>query len=242
MSNSTRQCEACGATLAGDSQGRPRKFCVNCRPPKRETIGSRKIEHVCLECGMKFVGSSQKKYCSQHCRDEVTKRRKRESHYIAPGKRDRCSKCGKRVQRGRSSLDRIICSACRDLTAKKHLKCSVDGCCKSAYGRGLCSTHYSYWYRKNVSGDWHPKYWVSDARRLRIYERDRWICQLCGRPVSRFADPQRDNDAPSLDHIIPKSTQLVPDHSDSNLQLAHRGCNARRGAMSVDEFRSSIAA
>ena len=65
---------------------------------------------------------------------------------------------------------------------------------------------------------------------MAIYERDGWLCQLCGEPVDIDADLQRDDAAPSLDHIIPRSLQTVPDHSDDNLRLAHRGCNARRGA------------
>jgi len=36
------------------------------------------------------------------------------------------------------------------------------------------------------------------------------------------ADPM----GPTLDHIVPVSHQLFPDHSVSNLQLAHRICNS----------------
>lgn len=68
----------------------------------------------------------------------------------------------------------------------------------------------------------------SPKQRLRIYERDNWICQLCDEPVDRDAH-YLDDWAPTLDHIIPQSHVLVPDHSDSNLRLAHRWCNAVRG-------------
>jgi 5-methylcytosine-specific restriction endonuclease McrA len=33
----------------------------------------------------------------------------------------------------------------------------------------------------------------------------------------------------TLDHIIPQSHMLIPDHSDRNLRLAHRSCNSARG-------------
>jgi len=69
---------------------------------------------------------------------------------------------------------------------------------------------------------------ISRKRRLAIYERDGWICQLCFEPVDRNAH-YMDNWAPSLDHIIPQSMQLVPDHSDGALRLSHRWCNAVRG-------------
>lgn len=74
----------------------------------------------------------------------------------------------------------------------------------------------------------HGKFAPTDAERLAIYERDKWECQLCGTETSRtydWADPL----SPTLDHIIPQSTQLIPDHSPSNLRLAHLLCNSARG-------------
>lgn len=67
--------------------------------------------------------------------------------------------------------------------------------------------------------------------RLAIYERDGWVCQLCMEPVTAdlmTTDPCNDW-APSLDHIECQAWALVPDHSPSNLRLAHRWCNAVRG-------------
>ena len=64
--------------------------------------------------------------------------------------------------------------------------------------------------------------------RREIYERDGWVCQLCDDPV----DPSLDSSdmwAATLDHIVPRSLQLVPDDSPSNLQLAHRWCNSVKG-------------
>lgn len=72
------------------------------------------------------------------------------------------------------------------------------------------------------------KFYPTPAVRLAIYERDRWTCQLCREPVDRNVDPL-DDWAPSLDHIEPQSSALIPDHSLRNLRLAHRWCNAIRG-------------
>lgn len=60
-----------------------------------------------------------------------------------------------------------------------------------------------------------------------IYDRDNWICQLCGQPVDRsltWPHPE----SKSLDHVVP----LVAggDHSRVNTQLAHWLCNVRKGA------------
>lgn len=124
------------------------------------------------------------------------------------------------------------CRSCRRRDYDWYLTRTLGTCLecdRPALARDLCSTHYSYWHRRQ-SGVWGPAWDVSPERRLAIYERDGWTCQLCGEAIDRAADPQRDDAAPSLDHIVPRSHQLVPDHSDANLRLAHRGCNARRGA------------
>lgn len=72
------------------------------------------------------------------------------------------------------------------------------------------------------------KTWIAPLARRAIYERDGWICQICFEPVSRTLKNGRL--APSLDHIIPRSAMLIPDHSPSNLRTAHMACNASRGA------------
>jgi len=70
--------------------------------------------------------------------------------------------------------------------------------------------------------------WIVPRRRYEIYERDNWTCQLCGDPVDKTLHYSHDW-AASLDHIVPRSRQLVPDHSSTNLRLAHRWCNAVLG-------------
>ena len=69
---------------------------------------------------------------------------------------------------------------------------------------------------------------IPDSIRRAIYERDDWTCQICYEPVEPDADPLSDW-FPSLDHIVPQSHQLIPDHSPEALRTAHRWCNAVRG-------------
>lgn len=72
------------------------------------------------------------------------------------------------------------------------------------------------------------KFVVPDRVRREIYERDGWVCQLCETPVD-VGLPVEHVLSATLDHIVPQSHQLVPDHSPSNLRLAHRICNSLRG-------------
>jgi hypothetical protein len=61
---------------------------------------------------------------------------------------------------------------------------------------------------------------------LKVFNRDKWICQLCNHPVSKIRD-RRFIDIASLDHIIPISKG--GEHSYANTQLAHLSCNIRKG-------------
>lgn len=68
--------------------------------------------------------------------------------------------------------------------------------------------------------------------RAEIYERDDWICQLCGDRVDRDTHWNAPL-APSLDHIAPQS--LGGSDEPENLRTAHRVCNTLRGARIEDE-------
>lgn len=81
---------------------------------------------------------------------------------------------------------------------------------------------HGYWPQAGSSG------WIEPKLRHQIYERDNWTCQLCNEPIDRDAH-RNTNYAPSLDHIVPQSHTLIPDHSPTNLRTVHRLCNSRRG-------------
>lgn len=60
-----------------------------------------------------------------------------------------------------------------------------------------------------------------------IYERDRWVCQICRKRVGKtvlWPDPM----SPSLDHIIPLSRPGTS-HTRANVRLSHLTCNVTRG-------------
>jgi len=59
---------------------------------------------------------------------------------------------------------------------------------------------------------------------LRVRDADR--CGICGKRVPDKAYPHPES--PSFDHIVPLSVGGT--HEAANLQLAHLGCNLRKGA------------
>jgi len=91
------------------------------------------------------------------------------------------------------------------------------------YCSAKCKT--SARFKRRSSGN---SFSVSPRIRQAIYARDKWACQICAHPVDMNAKhPSRW--APTLDHIEPQSATLIPDHSPSNLRLAHSWCNSARG-------------
>lgn len=65
-----------------------------------------------------------------------------------------------------------------------------------------------------------------------VFERDHWICQLCGEPVDGDLGYPNAMSA-SLDHRIPLAKGGT--HVWENVQLAHLVCNRSKGATLVSE-------
>jgi 5-methylcytosine-specific restriction endonuclease McrA len=61
--------------------------------------------------------------------------------------------------------------------------------------------------------------------RWEIFERDGWICQVCGRETTRDPDPYNPS-SPTVDHIVPLAAG--GEHSRANVRLACMGCNSAR--------------
>jgi 5-methylcytosine-specific restriction endonuclease McrA len=60
----------------------------------------------------------------------------------------------------------------------------------------------------------------------RVFERDKWQCQLCGCKVKRTAQwhPRQ----ATIDHIVPLA--LGGEHKYANVQTACMECNSKKGA------------
>lgn len=64
------------------------------------------------------------------------------------------------------------------------------------------------------------------VRREDTWARDNGLCQLCGEPIDRdLAYPH--HGSLTLDHIVPLARGGL--HEPTNVQLAHHGCNMRKG-------------
>lgn len=71
---------------------------------------------------------------------------------------------------------------------------------------------------------------IPESTRRAVYERDGWVCQLCGEDIDRTASYPHPRCA-TPDHIIPWS-QGGP-NEQWNLQAAHWECNRAKGVKSL---------
>lgn len=209
------RCLDCARDLPLSSgPGRPRKFCADCRPSsaRRRPLADR-FAKECPECGGEFEGLATKKFCSASCQIKARDKAKR-----VP-----CAACGEPIHLGRGS---------RPAGEARCIDCSRSGCGTwGAYRRGCRCIDCRRANAEATARYLPPAYkhhWISPADRFALYERDRWTCQICMKPVDLTVGPLH-RLAPSLDHIEPQSLALIPNHHPSNLRTAHRGCNSARG-------------
>lgn len=109
------------------------------------------------------------------------------------------------------------CSDCGETTSRE----------ANGFGRFCagCSKRRASTRNARKSKGWSLKHLLPSVQA--VAARDNHICHVCGGAVD-MSLPFNDAMAPTRDHIIPRSAG--GGHDPSNLKLAHRSCNSRRGA------------
>lgn len=68
---------------------------------------------------------------------------------------------------------------------------------------------------------------VEDVIPLVVFERDGWVCHICGDLVDRTVQ-YPDNASPTVDHVVPLCAG--GEHSYANCRTAHMRCNSIKQA------------
>lgn len=71
-----------------------------------------------------------------------------------------------------------------------------------------------------------------------VFERDGWVCHICGRPAPKEKRGTYADDAPELDHII--TIADGGEHSYRNTACACRACNIRKGSRSLGQLHLGL--
>ena len=115
-----------------------------------------------------------------------------------------CADCSREV---RSYTDRPRCRPCRRKNPERRQR------------RERRIPHHDKARAEFWGVDYEP------IERLRVFERDAWMCGICGHGVHKnlkFPDPGY----PTLDHVVPISRGGA--HTYANVRLAHFRCNTSR--------------
>jgi 5-methylcytosine-specific restriction endonuclease McrA len=207
-----------------------------------------KYNFICQNCGNPYstAYSNRDKYCSRSCFYEFIKNRKETKQENNPVRFSICLKCGNQFE---FKQNKKYCSSdCRrrvvlEILAEERIASYVSIECKckecglaftSTYKskhRDYCSYKCLYKYSHRIGRDRRRARLRSvpfeSIDRQAIYERDGFICQLCGEPVDISAQVPS-NLAPTLDHVFPLS--LGGHHTVDNVQCAHFICNCIKGS------------
>jgi 5-methylcytosine-specific restriction endonuclease McrA len=193
-----------GAGRPKGSKTRPLDVRLAEKRSKREPRPPVSLDRTCLVCDVRFVRPGAKqglplKYCSAECRDVGYRY----------GDERPCPTCGNMFRPKKWSGQQVCSMSCRRHpeariypSRKEKVSASDDRRRAQKFGAG------------------YERFW-----RRSIYERDGWICGICGLPVDRSEQPDM-HLRPSLDHVVPLSKGGA--HSRSNVQCAHWICNSRK--------------
>lgn len=200
----------------------------------------------CEDCGLGLAGLGPRHNLCPPCRAERRRaRRHRRRHGDNAHTRPRtgarvlrqftCDACGKRFNSW-SATAKLCSKICwqwnarhpgvpRDLTRK----CEV--CDRRFTASHMRQVHCAKRCSSIASADRRRARLASvpyvPINRVKIFERDRWICQLCFKRIPRRLKSPHPRSA-ALDHIIPLAAG--GGHVPENVHASHRSCNSSKGA------------
>lgn len=247
-------CPQCGGSVASNGS----TFCS--RECQWASMRTRPVL-TCAGCGAAFVkrrrsSKDAQRYCSRSC--SVTARRRWASK--ADARRARKARATARRREANGIGKPRVCIGCANSFIAKsvtHVRCTPT--CQAAqpdkasrtcrqcaatftpkYGdkrRVFCSARC---LRRSVK----PQGGKSDRKRarragveyepvsrLKVFARDGWRCQVCGRTTPKRLKGTLHERAPELDHRVPLA--MGGAHAYHNCQLACRKCNGEKGGHRV---------
>ena len=234
-------CAECGRTF--EATHKRRFCCVKCRENAYKTkkrggllpkLQKRSRRGICLQCG-RLTGIRWTKFCCRECAFEYDRIR---AEYLE-------------FEREMLDTTRAIKSLISELRKVRRIKVAQEKALKRVSTCQVCGAPIT-WHmgsppkycsracsRKSEAFKMHRRKAKAQRRArekklprqsidpLMVFERDGWLCRLCGTPTPREKRGTCDPDAPELDHIKPLSKG--GHHAWSNVQCLCRQCNQRKG-------------
>ena len=236
-----------------------RLTCVGCALPRQEYVVASRLRNqeahprnwfTCEHCGRdshrKLSGSQSKdpnyrsRWCSMECKAAAFALLREGPS--SPWYTGHCKDCGKAMA-GRTAQKKR-CDSCAAYKPRvKSVACVQCGSVtqqRMGRPRKFCSEAC-----KRASAGFKEQCKAAKKRRrarkrgvrcetvnvLRIFERDKWVCHLCGVKTKKKLRGTCDPLAPELDHVVPLS--LGGAHAPDNVACSCRQCNGFKGAMPI---------
>lgn len=221
-----RVCPTCGQTYQTtelELRNGHKPYCSDdCKPARRQRQCNQVVVVQCQRCGEAFsAGQRRTKYCEQ-CRPIIAREL---SRTLSASKKDlsprKCMDCPNWFIPEYGNKRRNFCS---DKCSRRHARRNTRH-----KNRGNIKQQIQRRKEREIKPNGSERVY-----RSKVFERDGWKCQLCGKSVDkrlRWPHPK----SATIDHIIPLANggQHVP----VNCQLAHFICNAKRSNTGEAQLR-----
>jgi predicted nucleic acid-binding Zn ribbon protein len=194
-------CIACSVTWhRKPTRGRVPRFCPDCRPMAAQYRMSPDIK--CVACG-EPVRRADCYFCSKSCA-----RRSRDPRNAEP-------------KHGPATRVFITdCTICTKTFVSVHTVSTCSPACRESRRKDRQSDK-DHRRRARERGSY-----VARVSPREIYERDKWRCHICRKPVSKTTVVPHPR-AATIDHLIPLAA--FGTHEPANVATAHFICNSRKG-------------
>lgn len=187
-----------------------------------ETLGEceRCKTPMTLAVPRKCGGYSKRRFCSDKCRNAAKSKRylhspKGQAAYRARVESGGFAEASARMRERNRQWVTGVCPQCG--SAFRHVEGARRVLCGSHECAALQKLDQVHEYRARSAG-----LEVEAFTRREIFERDNWVCQICGDLTDRGARGASPS-APTLDHVVPISRG--GGHTRENVQCAHFHCN-----------------
>lgn len=239
-----RLCDECGAEY--EARHPKSRYCSrSCQGKASKDRRSRLPHtHTCKGCGKGYTPrrSDAHTYCSRECAFEDWALHKKGKVCVV--RFPECVECGSRFA---SNGPALVCgSVCRDTRSRRisrekakeqHTSKTVQ-CrqCKTVFRTRYGDTRSVFCSKACARASREPGNFRRRARNhgvthehvnpLKVFERDGWRCQICGKDTPQSRRGSRMSNAPELDHRIPMS--CGGPHSYENVQCTCHSCNQEK--------------
>ena len=261
-----RKCEGCSIPLTGTGKRFCSRQCQQSVDRPGAHMPRKIKDRPCQQCG-KVFRPRETKYPGKYCSNECTYAARRKPEIITcdrPLEPTACAECGSLYER--ASKKQITCS--RDCGMRRSIRMrsmqmnperyEAKPCLECGkvftpvYGErawGRCSPECKEKARARAAKKQHR---IGKAKRraiergaeadsidpIKVFERDGWRCQLCGRKTPKALRGKHQPSSPELDHIVPLSRGGP--HTYANTQCACRECNGNKGASILGQLNFNL--